>query len=83
MIAELRTMGISACHVLQTHTYPSTPSVLPAEDVRHGWYDAMEQIQGQGGVFFVGEVFTGHGVTNTSMGTKKMIERMFPVLADE
>ena len=77
-IQELSKMGMKNIRILESHVYPHTPSHLSVNSVAEGWYDKFEELQGKHNLYYLGELFTGHGVTNTCIGTQSMIKEFFP-----
>ena len=55
-------LGYTNIKVVQMQHYPSTPTHLNPHFIGRGWYERAEKAQGVENIYFVGEVFSGHGV---------------------
>ena len=55
-------LGYTNIKIVQMQHYPFTPTYLSLHSIGKGWYERAEKAQGVENIYFVGEVFSGHGV---------------------
>lgn len=75
LFTVLQQYGFSDLKVLNLEHYPNTPTKVPVNSVERGWYEKAVAAQGQSNVLFIGEVFFGHGVPTTWLGTQRLCEQ--------
>jgi predicted NAD/FAD-binding protein len=54
------------------------PAKVPFEDAKNGWFQALEELQGQNNVFFAGEALAGAGVPAQLKFVKYYVPLWFP-----
>ena len=57
--------------------YPFTPTHLNPHSIGRGWYERAEKAQGVENIYFVGEVFSGHGVLTAWLHSADYVQNMF------
>ncbi|KAJ3332727.1 hypothetical protein HDU76_013274 [Blyttiomyces sp. JEL0837] len=72
-------MGFGDIEYMRVVYYEDSPTIAPVDAFASGWMDKAEKAQGHSNIFFVGEVFTGHGVPTTFLSTHRMIQRIFNI----
>lgn len=73
---EVARYGMTMKRVIQAETfrYPRTISLSAIAD---GWFETVEAMQGDGGVYFLGEAFAGQGVPTALDFVEKFVPRFF------
>lgn len=73
----LTRLGYTNIKVVQMQHYPSTPTHLYPHSIGRGWYERAEKAQGVEKIYFVGEVFSGHGVPTAWLHSANYVQNMF------
>jgi protoporphyrinogen oxidase len=79
MMATLEAAGMKTEEVVFQEEF-DYPAQVPLEDAQQGWNAAMDHLQGQGGIYFVGEALAGPGVPAQLDFAQTLIPTWFPAV---
>lgn len=70
-------LGYTNIKIVHMQHYPFTPTYLSLHSICKGWYEQAEKAQGVEKIYFVGEVFSGHGVPTTWLHSADYVQNVF------
>ncbi|KAF0692870.1 Aste57867_16116 [Aphanomyces stellatus] len=75
--STLAVAGFADLDILKIQLYADTPTVMSVEAMANGWHAKAERANGVDGIYFVGEVFSGHGVPTTFLYSHRWTRATF------
>jgi len=77
---KLKAFNYTVEEILDISCFDAWPYRPSNDQINKGFLDRIELSQGQGGLIFTGEVFTGGGVPSIAQYTSELIPKYFPFL---
>ena len=76
LVQGVRSLGLRVTRVLDGATF-SYPRAIALHRIASGWFRQAEALQGEHGLYFLGEAFAGQGVPTIMSHVNRFVPRMF------